>query len=60
MYVVEKIYDRKGNVHLILQYEVAGALIRTVVEQGELIYFLDEMQGMYLTKIQLEVNNGVV
>lgn len=60
VYVVEKIYDRKGNVHLIIQYEVAGALIRTVVEQGELIYFLDEMQGMYLTKIQLEVNNGVV
>ncbi|AEK21623.1 hypothetical protein K5_094 [Pseudomonas phage K5] len=60
VHVVEKIYDRKGNVHLILQYEVAGALIRTVVEQGELIYFLDEMQGMYLTKIQLEVNNGVV
>lgn len=60
VHVVEKIYDRKGNVHLILQYEVAGALIRTVVEQGELIYFLDEMQGMYLTKIQLEVNDGVV
>uniref|UniRef100_A0AAT9TRX9 Uncharacterized protein n=1 Tax=Pseudomonas phage JS TaxID=3015289 RepID=A0AAT9TRX9_9VIRU len=60
VHVVEKIYDRKGNVHLILQYEVAGALIRTVVEQGELIYFLDEMQGIYLTKIQLEVNNGVV
>lgn len=60
VHIVERLLNRKGVVCYILQYKIAGTSIKMVVEETELVHFLDEMRKSYSCKVLLEVNDGVV
>ncbi|QYC95130.1 hypothetical protein [Pseudomonas phage PhL_UNISO_PA-DSM_ph0034] len=61
VHVVERLLNRKGAVCYILQYKIEGTCtFKMVVEETELVDFLDEMRKSYFRCVLLEVNDGVV
>ncbi|WFG74136.1 hypothetical protein QE321_gp123 [Pseudomonas phage SPA01] len=61
VHVVERLLNRKGAVCYILQYKIESTCtFKMVVEETELVDFLDEMRKSYFRCVLLEVNDGVV